>query len=474
LSNNSFRSKDVSGWQGTAETEYMQACSRAGKKCSGLLTVALRFRPYSRTPSAPGEVPPPDLTGTKTARLHKFSEVTVIRKNEAGQALVFGVLALGFLLLGLMGLGIDIGYMRYEKRLQQSAADSAALAGAAEIPFGSSFVGAAGRHGAFLDGFTDGADNVTVTINNPPTSGPHSGDSNYVEAYVAKVQPTFFMKAFGITTQTVTARAVAFWGSGISKNCVFTLGSPGDAPEGITTSGNPTLNAPTCGIDDNGDLRGDLDGTARSVGVVGTDSSGGGIKPTPITGIAPLGDPLATLTPPAVGTPITFNSKSIVPGSTYSSISISGGTVTFPSGIYVVSGDMTISGSATVTGTGVTFYITNGGGVSIDRTSKGTPNVQFSAPTSGSYEGILFYQDSNDTSSAKINGTSSSFFQGALYFPKALLDFGGPGMSFNSDAAYTVIVSRALNVSGNATININSDFSGLPDGSPIHSTVLVE
>ena len=131
---------------------------------------------------------------------------------------------------------------------------------------------------------------------------------------------------------------------------------------------------------------------------------------------------------------------------------------------------MSIRGNSTVTGTGVTFYITNGG----DLTINGNTNVQLSAPTSGSYEGILFYQDSNDTSTATINGTSSSFFQGALYFPKASLDFGGTGTTFNSGAAYTLIVSGALNVSGNATIDINSDFSGLTDGSPIHSTVLVE
>jgi hypothetical protein len=489
LSSNSFRCKDMNGWRGTAETEHMQACSRAGKKCSGLLTVAVRFRPYSRTPSAPGEVPPPDLTGTKTARLRQFSEVTVMRKKEAGQALIFGVFALGLLLLGLMGLGIDIGYIRYEKRLQQSAADSAALAGAAEIPYGTSFIGAAGIHGASLDGFTAASaqtgcpptapsgtvGSIAVTINNPPCSGPHDGDSNYVESYVAMVQPTFFMKALGITTQTVTARAVAFWGSGISKNCVFTLGSPTDPIEGITASGSPTVNAPSCGIDDNGDLRtngADLDVTAGSVGVVGTDTNngGGGITPTPITGIAPMGDPLATLTPPAVGTPIAFRSDNIIPGSTYNSISINNGTVNFPAGTYVVNGNMSIRGNSTVTGTGVTFYITNGGSVTIH----GTTHVQFSAPTSGSYEGILFYQDPNDTSTATINGTSSSFFQGALYFPKASLDFGGNGTTFNSDAAYTVIVSAALAVSGNATISINSDFSGLTDGSPIRSTVLVE
>src|SRR4029077_4420095 len=95
------------------------------------------------------------------------------RKKEAGQALVFGVLVLGIVLMGFTGLGIDIGYLRYEKRLQQSAADNAALAGAAEIAYAVD-VTTAGKHGSSLNGFTDGVDNVTVTINHPPHSGPHS------------------------------------------------------------------------------------------------------------------------------------------------------------------------------------------------------------------------------------------------------------------------------------------------------------
>jgi uncharacterized membrane protein len=33
-------------------------------------------------------------------------------------------------LMGFMGLGLDMGVLRYEKRLQQSAADAAAIAGA--------------------------------------------------------------------------------------------------------------------------------------------------------------------------------------------------------------------------------------------------------------------------------------------------------------------------------------------------------
>ena len=57
------------------------------------------------------------------------------RNKESGQALVFGVATLGILLIGMAGLGIDMGYLRYEKRLQQTAADHAAIAGAAELPY---------------------------------------------------------------------------------------------------------------------------------------------------------------------------------------------------------------------------------------------------------------------------------------------------------------------------------------------------
>jgi hypothetical protein len=408
------------------------------------------------------------------------------RKKESGQALVFGVVALGIVIMGFAGLGIDVGMMRYDKRLQQTAADNAALAGAAQVPYATGIT-AAGIHGSSVDGFTDGTNNVTVTINNPPTSGPHNGDSSYVEAYVAKIQPTFFMKVMGITTETVTARAVAYWGTGLAKSCVFTLGNPGSGIQGIAVSGTPTLNAPNCGIDDNGSFLTNgkkLDVNAGSIGVHGTDTNNGGGTVTcsgstascPVTGIAPVGDPLGYLTPPCSSctttTNLSISTNQTINGGNYNSISITGGTTTVCGTIVVGGGGLTINGNSNVTtcAGGVTFYITNGGSVKIN----GTGSVQMTAPTSGSYAAILFFQDPNDTSAAVINGTSSSSFQGALYFPKASLDFSGTGTTFNSGAQYTVIVSDALVVKGTATVNISSDFSSLPGGTPIRTIALVE
>ena len=97
------------------------------------------------------------------------------RKNEAGNALVITVLALG-VLLGMGGLAIDVGTLRYEKRLQQNAADAAAIAGSSNIAYGGVTAGA--QSASATNGFTDGTNNVTVTVNNPPLAGPHTGNAS--------------------------------------------------------------------------------------------------------------------------------------------------------------------------------------------------------------------------------------------------------------------------------------------------------
>jgi hypothetical protein len=91
-----------------------------------------------------------------------------------------------------------------------------------------------------------------------------------------------------------------------------------------------------------------------------------------------------------------------------------------------------------------------------------------SAQTTGADAGILFYQDPGNTSTATINGTTNSRFEGALYFPSAPLTINGLG----NPAAYTIAVAKTLAVSG--TLQFLSDFSSLPNGSPIKNAVLVE
>ena len=56
------------------------------------------------------------------------------RNSQSGQALVFVALGL-VVLIGFVGLGIDMGVLRFQRRVQQTAADAAALAEANDLGF---------------------------------------------------------------------------------------------------------------------------------------------------------------------------------------------------------------------------------------------------------------------------------------------------------------------------------------------------
>jgi hypothetical protein len=147
--------------------------------------------------------------------------------------------------------------------------------------------------------------------------------------------------------------------------------------------------------------------------------------------------------------------------------------------MYVLQGGgFTVSGGGTATGSGVTFFLagtsTNGlfnfGPVALS----GGSTVQLTAPTSGTYVGILFYQDSSaygasSSSPSSFTGGSTSFFQGSLYFPTTPVTYSGGAM-----AQYTIIDASSITVSGGATLN--SNYSSLQGGSPIKGTggILVE
>src|SRR6202167_3678895 len=334
---------------------------------------------------------------------------SMTRRKQAGQALVLAAMGLTLFILAA-GLGIDMGFLRYQKRLQQSAADSAAIAGAAEIPYSGCSTG--NCPGATTDsasnGFTDGADNVTVTVYSPPNDGPHTGVAGYVEVLVTKIQPTFFVKIAGVNSATVTARAVAYL-SGNFQNCMYAIGTSNG---GITNNG--AVSATNCGIISNENLRNNGSITAREIGVVGNKTGSGTDHPTPKTGIVPAADPLSYLQPPAAGgclaggagnvTATTSPPVILNPGNYCGGISLAGTqNVSFNPGIYTITGGgLTFSGtSGTISGTGVTFYIgASGGTVTLDAGQ----TVNLSAPTTGADAGILFFQAPAKTSPATFSG----------------------------------------------------------------------
>jgi hypothetical protein len=396
------------------------------------------------------------------------------RRSEAGQTLITVAFSM-VVLIGFMGLAVDMGYLRHVKRQMQSAADSAAIAGAAEIPFGD--VTSAAKADSARNGFTDGNNGVQVTVT--PASGR-------VEVIVSQDQPTFFMSIFRVTSVALSARAVGTLAS--SRGPLYALGG-GDA---INTNGDEVdVDVPKGTITDNGNLVAGGGGSiiASSIGVAGSVSSGGTqISPAPQTGIAPISDPLSTLPKPSVGgctggrNPFVISRNTTLDPGTYCGLTINGSggggggegdegdssvSVHFNPGVYVLTDGITVNRSATLSGTDVTFF--NSGGPIVINGDVNNDVVTLSAPTTGTYAGILFFQDSNDTSSATIAGAGGSKIEGALYFPQAQLTTNGGG-----SAAYTIVVAKTIVFKGGNDSTFRNNFSSLPGGSPIKTAVLAE
>jgi hypothetical protein len=385
--------------------------------------------------------------------------------QQSGQALVLAVFGL-VVLLGAAGLAVDMGYLRYERRLQQSAADSAALAGAAALGVGAAYTTAA-TDDATLNGFQDGQGNIHVT----PTQLTFNGNANSVQVDLVNTYNTFFMRIFGaaMSTATVSVSAVAQYSG--SRGCMYSLKGGG----GITAGGN--VDIPNCGVIDDQDLSGGGSLTAASIGVHGASSAT--TTPPAVTGILQAADPLSYLpTPGAGGCTMTSNYTgtttvpvTLSPG-TYCGITFSGPpngfnqNVTFNPGTYVITGPGGLSFMGTgghVRGAGVTFYL-SGGTVNFGTGQR----VRFTAPTNGNYAGILFFQDPGNAAAATINGAAGSHLEGAFYFPNATLNMNGAG----TGAPYMIFVAKTLNL--NTDISFLSDYTSLPNGSPIKSAVLVE
>ena len=112
-----------------------------------------------------------------------------------------------------------------------------------------------------------------------------------------------------------------------------------------------------------------------------------------------------------------------------------------------------------VNGAGVTIILTSNSAstnpssiATVDINGGATMNL--SASTTGTYAGVLFYQDRRalDSGSNKVNGNASSAFQGAFYFPSQAVEFSGTsGMSTDC----VKLVSRRVTFIGNSSIANN-------------------
>jgi Flp pilus assembly protein TadG len=424
-----------------------------------------------------------------------------LRRDESGS--VLALLAVLPVLAGAVAIGIETGQLYRVKRQMQSSADAAALAGAYDRLAGKSatVIQANAKYEAQRNGFTDGVNSVVVTVNAPPTSGSNRTTTGAVEVIITKTQ-SFSLGAVLINWLggssagfTMRSRSVAAQGTYTQTatsydGCMVALTTNAEQGMSFTNFNNF---ASDCTIISNGSATGT--GANASVNVSNFNNAtfsqvwtrgsytvsgyNGNVSPLPgaaITNQAGYAvDPYSSLATPGAGTCTYTNyvepsgaNLTLTPGTYCGGLTIiNKSNVYFTAGTYyIANGDLVIrsdnnvscsncSTSGGVT-TGTTFVLTQTtgnnsdiGGVSI--TSEN--NVTLNAPSTGTYAGVLFYQDrrvaagtmSSTSKILTVASLNTATLSGAIYFPNNRIDvsnintFGG-----SSTTGCTIWIGRYL------------------------------
>lgn len=404
--------------------------------------------------------------------------------DERGNALIIAAAALP-LVIGSAGLASDTVQWTLWKRQLQRAADSAALAGVyAKVQNHSGQTSAQA-----VDADLDDNDHTNITLlgGYPEVTYPTgTGWLNGVKVKLALQKELGFSSVFMADPPVIVAEATA---ATIATGVYCVVSLEETSATGITATGNGTIDL-GCGM---------ITNSTSISAAIATGSSE--VYATPIAAVGNISDsdhwndaellpftvkqedPFADVSPPSftpcqtgnanrfrVNANTTDNSHAADTGVVCVSEMTISGTATLGNATYVIdSGDLTIGSQAQLSCNGCTIILTNSNSSStatigdVDITAGAQINM--SAPTSGPYEDILFYQDRRAPSGSntvnKINGNSSSTFSGAMYFPNQQLQVNGTaGLNFSC----AQFVARRVEFSGNGGIT-NTCPGGYGDGS---------
>jgi len=395
------------------------------------------------------------------------------RRNERGNVLVL-VAASMPLVIGSAAMTTDaIQWVVWRRHLQRQA-DSGALAGAYALAQSKTV------SSSVTTDLTKNADptlTVASTIENAPTAGAYAGNTKAVRVVLQTSRTLPFSSMFLSTAPVIQVEATAAIVNE-GEYCVVALENT--AAVGISIGGNATVNL-GCGMIANSTGTNGIN-AVNAYGSSAVTSSPiaavGGLSPdshyasgtTFLPYSPPQADPFASIPNPTLPSAcggnfynnVTVNpsdTATLSPGCYTGGLTIKGNATLNPGTYYIDGGSFQVNSGAVITGTGVTIVLTSSSAATSPSSvatidMNGGATINLSAQTSGTYAGIVIFQDrrASDSGTEKINGNSSSAYQGAFYMPGRAIEFtGNSGMS----TACLQIVARRVTFSGNSSVSNN-------------------
>lgn len=364
---------------------------------------------------------------------------------------------------GGAAFGLETGIWYLDQSKLQQAADAAAYAAGLENRMGSSssVMSAAAQAAAISNGYDSTTDTLALVS---PAVINGVANANATSVVLTRREPRFFSQVFDDSTITIRAAALANFATAANA-CILALDP--SATKAVYFSGNSHIGFVGCNVMANSVSASSIYSQGSTqVSVPCLMTVGGVSLNAPVTQTAcaaamtqlpPVADPFRTVPEPIVtGSCQNSNGNNLQPGRYCNGLTLQN-SVNLKPGVFIIDGGtLKMNANANVSGSGVTIVLANNAGVSLN----GNATMNLSAPTTGTYKGLLFFGSrKNSTSTAvTLNGTASSVMTGAIYFSKQNVSYLG---NFQGANGCTQVVARTIDWSGNTNLAVNCTNYGM-------------
>ena len=427
-----------------------------------------------------------------------------LQQDEQGSIMAWTALGL-VSLLGAAALTVDMGYMYVLNNQLQTTADAAASAAVKELPDQGAALAAAqdivqknmpsAAHGNVITaadvqfGNWNSATRTFTDAGSPLNAVRVNARRDNTNNNAAR---TFFASALGFSDVSIGAQAIALQGEGTGPACLISLEASAD--NAFNMNSNAQIDVEGCGVYVNSTHSSALSLSANaflhadSISVVGgfDDGVNTDVSPAPDTDALATPDPLAYLqqslptqdghnhnftSAPSQGTGnpanyCDFTNRTLLanqfvtlnPGIYCGGLELrSNSGATLNPGMYIMKpsttkpGKLLLNSNTAIAGTGVFMYFTgslSGVGSVIDLNSNSSVNL--TAPASGPYAGVVFFQDPNLVGHLnRLRSNSNKRYVGAVYLPTndVLMDSNG---EININSNCSVFIARRFQFDSNA------------------------
>jgi len=378
------------------------------------------------------------------------------RDRRANVAVAFALLSVPLMIA--LGLGVDYSLAAAARNKMQSAIDAAVLAGIESSGTQTAALATAKNFFNAQAPSVSGGVTSTFTFSNGTLTG--TATANFAGLFG------------GLTRTSALALAVTATAAKASSTNVCILLLDQSANPGLLFNSGATINAPNCEVDikSTGNPAvtfnsGTTLNTAKTC-IQGTSyTNNGGTHPNVATGCTTVGNPFVGVLPAppsttcsgtyANGGNINGGTVNLTPGVYCGSVNFnSSPTVNFAPGVYVIQGGGWNVDGGVWKGTGVTFYFADTSKIQFNSGM----NVTLSAPTSGTYSGILIYEkDGLSQSQFVFDDSVSESLTGLIYLPSRQLTFNST--SNLSSVQFTLVADTATFNSANWSLTSPSSMT---------------